>query len=308
MNLTTEEKIEWIICVYHDTQFKRLLGFPSKLYYINLIIVCIVNILLTISTVSLNTVTIFACWMSRDLRKKKSYFLVTLLSLNDLVTGVLGNSSVVVLLVKTLIQDNECSTYILFEMLAGGVCAMSFMTLFLLNFERYLCIVHPFFHRNVVTKSRLFTIAMVLWSCAITLVFSRLFMAETTRFLRPIMPLIFICGFAYMYMCIFHATRKTAQECLPQRKLKNQRKKLQDIKLAKSCAIVVCFTAICFIPFSVTTFLKPNRGTMVFSVAFWSNTFAMSASSLNSIIFFWRNSILRNEARRVLTCRPRGPH
>ena len=47
------------------------------------------------------------------MKQKKSYFLIALLSLNDLAIGVLGNPGVVVLIVKTLQKTkfNECATF-----------------------------------------------------------------------------------------------------------------------------------------------------------------------------------------------------
>ena len=303
MNFTINNEIVWKTCVLYDTEFKRLVGSPSKSYFINLVFVCIANILLTVSTIFLNTITILACWKSKELRKKKSYFLIALLSSNDLMMGVLGSPSVVALMVKTLMQNCECATFILFELTASGLIAISFMTLFLLNLERYLSIVRPFFHRNKVTKLRLFGIALVLWSLALLLTFSRLFVDTAARYIRTIAIIIIVILVVCMYMSIIHTCRKTAQRCRSQHELRNQTaRNIQDLKLAKSCAIVVCCSIICFIPFSVTSFLRPQGNIVVFAVAFWSNTLAIAGSSINSVIFFWRNRVLRNQAKRILNC------
>ena len=303
MNFTMDNEIVWKVCVFYDTELKRLVGFPSKAYFINLVFVCIANILLTVSTVSLNTITILACWKSKELRKKKSYFLIALLSLNDLTIGVLGNPSVVALLIKTLTQNFECTTFILLELTASGLTGISFTTLFLLNLERYLSIVHPFFHRNEVTKLRLFGIALVLWSLPLLLMFSRFFWDTLARYVRTMAVIVIIILSVCMYVSIFHTSRKTAQLCRSEREYRNWVvMNKQDFKLAKSCAIVVCCSIVCFIPFSVTSFLRPRGNTVTFAVAFWCNTLAMAGSSVNSIIFFWRNRVLRHQAKRILNC------
>jgi hypothetical protein len=69
--------------------------------------------------------------------------------------------------------------------------------------------------------------------------------------------------------------------------------------MAKSCAIVVACTVICFLPFAVMRSLERSIFVTMF-MEVWSKTLTLIASSLNSIVFFWRNPILRNEAKAVL--------
>ena len=283
----------------YEAKFKRMIRFPSKSHYTNLVIVCIVNIFLTVSTISLNTITILACWKSKELRKKKSYFLIALLSLNDMAIGFLGNPSVVAIMVKTLLLNYECTTFIIFELITTALVAMSFTTLFELNLERYLCITYPFFHRNEVTKPRLFGIALVLWSFAILQTFLRLFANTVARYVTTVTIALFIASLVFMYISIFRNCRKTVHICPTKNKAT---KNMHDFKLLKSCAIVVLCSTICFIPFSVTRFLKPETNIAVYAAAFWSNTLALAGSSINSIVFFWRNVALRYQAKAILNC------
>ena len=143
MNLTIDNTIAVKTCVFYDTEFKRMTRFPSKIYFVNVIVSCVANILLALSTISLNALTLMACWKSKKLREKKSYFLIALLSLNDLTFGLLGSPGVIALMVKTLLKTEECISYFVVKLIASCLLAMSFATLFLLNLERYLCIAHP---------------------------------------------------------------------------------------------------------------------------------------------------------------------
>ena len=79
-----------------------------------------------------------ACLRSKKLRPKKSYFLISLLSLNDLTIGLLGNAGVVVLIVKALLKTkvNECTTFISIQLAASCLIAVSLTMLFLLHLER----------------------------------------------------------------------------------------------------------------------------------------------------------------------------
>ena len=68
----------------------------------------------------------------------------------------------------TAVANFPAVTFILIQLVASCLIAVSpLTTLFLLNLERYLCIAHPFFHRNEVTKLRMCATALVLWMLAI---------------------------------------------------------------------------------------------------------------------------------------------
>ena len=302
MNLTIDNTIVVKTCVFYDTEFKRMTRFPSKIYFVNVIVSCVANILLALSTISLNAITLMACWKSKKLREKKSYFLIALLSLNDLTFGLLGSPGVIALMIKTLLKTEECTSYFVVKLIASCLLAMSFATLFLLNFERYLCIAHPFFHRNKITKLRLFGTALVLWTVAILAVLLRLYMDTATRYLTTVALIFLIVLSGCMYVYIFHASRKTVNVNRLQTRTTTN---MQDYKLAKSCAVVVCCSIVCFIPVSVTSILKlRNReDEVVFAAAFWSYTLLFAGSSANSVIFFWRNRDLRHEAKKILNCK-----
>ena len=76
----------------------------------------------------------------------------------------------------------------------------------------------------------------------------------------------------------------------------NRKKVLQNIKMAKSCAIVVGLVYICIIPIAVFSFSATNQQKLL---TLWSANTAYSAPSLNSIVFFWKNQILRKEALKL---------
>ena len=305
MNFTMDEKTTWQTCVLNNAKLKsRLTGFPTKLYFANLVLLCAVNVILTVSTTFLNTITILVCLKSKNLRKTKSYFLIGLLSLNDLTIGVLGSPSFVAITIKKLMGDYECTAFILFELTSRGLISMSFITLFLLNLERYVAIAYPFFHRTEVTRLRIFGTALVLWSLAILITFLQLVLNAMTKYVRISTILAFIISQAFIYISIFRNQRKTVQQCYNTSRHRNwAARKSRDFKLAKSCSIVWCCSIMCFIPITVTSFLTPHSSVIVYATSLWSGTFVLAASSINSIIFFWRNRTLRQQAKKILNCK-----
>ena len=73
---------------------------------------------------------------------------------------------------------------------------------------------------------------------------------------------------------------------------------LREIRQAKSCFIVViCFAVFCFLPGAVTIpFLPILNQTERQAIIAWVYALGFLNSSINSIIFFWTKTMLRNEA------------
>ena len=298
----------WRICHFHTDEIRMITGFPSNVYYTNEIAL-IFNILLTILTIYLNSVTILAFMRSAQLKSKKSYFLIMLLSVNDLLVGLFGNSSYVVLLITIKLGYPECKIYITFEVVSLCLNAMSVMTLFALNIERYLSILHPFYHRTKVTRSRLLKMVVAFWLFPLTLRSLRIIFGKIMRIITSGLIVCVVFSTVYIYASIYITIRRRPRLAEPRETegrvtvtrvvegRMNQTKGLQNIKMTKSCAIVVGLVFVCNLPFAVTYSL-PTSNTLTL-VVLWSTTFSLSASSLNSLVFFWKNSILRKETKKL---------
>ena len=293
----------WKFCEVFNSKSRHPIDgkFSPKAFYINYIIIIVFNIILAVLTISLNLVTILAYWKSAHLRRKSSYFLIMLLSITDFATGLFGNAGfMIVMAIKVLKQDPDCLMFTLLELLAFCVTAMSFMTSFLLNAERYLGIVHPFFHRRIVTKSKLLVTAVILWSgIPIFVVTSRIVFNRITKFLSSIVVLLIVIACIYFYVAIYVANQKARKRSRAEEVNNRAGKIAQDIKLAKSCTIVIACTIVCFVPFAATNPIV-TRNYLKYSLRNWACTLAFASASLNSLVFFWWNPALRNEARKVL--------
>lgn len=301
MNITSSTKKLWQNCPLHNADYVMVLSFPSQTYYISYVIGSICNIFLIMLAVTLNLATILAYWRSARLRNKTSYFLIMLLSVIDLTAAAIGHPFFVLSLAFTINGNPNCTIHILHEILTFSTVAMSFATLFVLNIERYLSIVHPFFHRTKMTKRRLLSLTAYFWlkGCVVTLFYAIL--GPVARPITSVVISLVIVITVYIYVSICRAARRAASTNANG----NELKKLQNLRMAKSCAIVVACTVICFLPFAVMGCLERNTFVTMF-MEMWSKTFALISSSLNSIVFFWRNPILRKEAKTVLKNRTKS--
>ena len=284
----------WQSCSLYNAEYIVVISFPSLIYYINHIIGLICNIVLMILAISLNSATIFAYWRSPRLKNKSSYFLIMFLSLTDLITAVFGHSVYVVTLVLTISGNQDCRIHILHEMLTFCTSAMSFSTLLTLNIERYVSVIHPFFHRTKITKLRTIGLTASSWltCCAVTLLYPIL--GDVARELTTVMMSLSILMTMYIYLSIFLAIRKTANSPLQG----NQPKTFQNLKMTKSCAIIVVCTVVCYLPYAVIRSL-PASIFVTMLMEIWSKTLALVFPSLDSLVFFWKNPVLRKEAKEV---------
>ena len=284
-------------------------GLPSNVYYINFIIGLLFNILLTVITIFLNSVTILAYARSAQLKSKKTYFLIMLLSVNDLLVGLFGNSSFVLILITIIIGYPRCKMYILFEFASFYPAALSVMTLFGLNIERYLSIIHPLYHRTKVTKSRLLKMLVGFWFLIITLRLSYLVLGRIMNIIISFVLVFIAFSTLYIYVSICIATRRRSRVAETRETegrgteprvpigRTNQGDKLRNMKMTKSCAIVVAMAFACNVPFAFTHSLPTSN--ILTLLALWSITLSLSVSSLNSLVFFWKNPILRKEAKKL---------
>ncbi len=298
----------WTICHFHTDKIHMFTGFPSNVYYTKEIAL-IFNIFLTILTIFLNWVTLLAFMRSTQLKNKKSYFLIMLLSVNDLLVGLFGNSSYVLVLITIIIGYPRCKINIAFDFVAFYLGIMSIMTLFALNIERYLSILHPFYHRTKVTRSRLLKMVVAFWLLPLTLRSLRFIFGKIVRIIISGLIVCVVFSTVYIYASIYITIRRRPQLTEPRETedrvtvtrvvegRMNQTKALQNIKMTKSCAIVVGLVFVCNLPFAVTYSL-PTSNTLTL-VALWSITISLSASSLNSLVFFWKNAILRKETKKL---------
>ena len=79
---------------------------------------------------------------------------------------------------------------------------------------------------------------------------------------------------------------------------KSKQELLNNLKLAKSCLLVVLFSFISYLPPPI--FSQVNlRGYDSIVTASWCIQLFILNATVDSLIFFWRNKLLRNEAKRL---------
>ena len=241
------------------------------------------------------------------LRSKKAYFLIMLLSVNDLLVGLFGNGSFVLLLVTIIIGYRKCEIYAVLIFTSFCLAAMSVMTLFGLNIECYLSILHPIYHRTKVTKSKLLKMIVGFWLLMITARSFYIVFGKIMKILLSAVLVLIAFSTLYIYASIYVTTRRRVPDMQTTEvrgawvrasiRRTNQIYEIQNIRMTKSCGIVVGLTFLCNVPYAVANSLPTSD--ILSLLGLWSTTSVLGASSLNSLVFFWNNPVLRKEAKKL---------
>jgi hypothetical protein len=181
---------------------------PTTSYIVNSIFGCIVNLILCVVGTFLNALVIFVFWKTRKLRDRVSYFMIMVLSSIDLFVTIIVHPAHLLMSIAEIVGKANCIYKTFYHITAVFLSGMSFLTLFVMNVERYLSIVHPIFHLKHVTKLRCIIVCSVFWSTAIVCGPVAYPLQLDVQFVITFAALIMMFGTCYMYIAIFCIARK----------------------------------------------------------------------------------------------------
>ena len=287
---------------------------PSTSYIVSSLVACVVNAIFAVAGTFLNSFVLFTFWKSTKLKKKITYFLIMVLSSTDLGVGLLVHPLYLLKSVSEVRGTPNCLYKIAYQTSMFVFSGLSATALLTLNIERYLSIVHPLFHRNRVTKSKCFAFFTIVGLFPPMTAITRILGLDIWVF-TGVMTVIICLGTGFMYVSIFHTARKastsTAQAKATGREQqrtsiedrKNTATFQRDLKLAKTCFLVVSCCFVCYFPTGVLLGIWTNEPLTIDSMVqttLWTTTFTTINSTLNCLIFFWARPEFRKECRKAL--------
>ena len=313
-NLTTDGSVEDCFKTYIVLK-------PTRSYIIDSIFGCIVNIILGVIGTCLNALVICVFWKTPKLRLKVSYFMIMVLSTIDLFVCIIVHPLHVVNSIGEITQTAKCGIKMAYQTSAVIFSGASFLTFFIMNCERFLSIVHPFFHLNHVTKHRCLILSFLPWIIFVVTGIAPVFDLNIQSFIT-ILALLVIIGTFYIYVCIYIVARKRRNSrgrsisagtheldfcqdsrgttaTLPSKKTVSF---LHDIQLAKMYLFVVLTSIGLNLPNAVGLAMYADRVKtvdVIVHLKIWTVTLVAMNSTMNCIIFFWSNNRLRKEGWRI---------
>ena len=205
-----------------------------------------------------------------------------------------------------VVKDWVQHTYILFD--------FSFYALLTMTLERYLALVYPFFHERMVKKSRLMT-AFVLFQLPIDILWT------LPGKYHPLEVILYaVHGIFFLVICIlniklFFLARTLRDRAVinlgsldrsnsePRNNLDSNKFKVAFFSLGKisTCLLAVLCLVLCYLPWYVYLGVQESNLSISeqnkFIIERWTETLSALNSSLNCLIFFYKNSVLRRHGK-----------
>ena len=267
--------------------------------YIQLIFLSVVNIIFTFFGIVVNTLVIVSFWKSSQLRKKLCHFMIMVLSCFDLVAVVTIYPGILLFLIAWLREDYDLLRKMTIYLNISGVFpAFSFLALLVMNIERYLGAYYPIFHHTSVTRRRQLTLlAILLIPSAVTYIISRYGVVYYPMYFM-IFTVLFVPPFIFVNFKLFAIARKLHQEraIAPETGTTANLKNISTPLWAVGCFMLLSIPHSFNIAFSRT---EKSKNTIRLSYI-WAFTCVTMNCTFNSLIFFWKNKILRSEGIKIL--------
>ena len=304
MNESTENFL--ITCSFLNKKIHAVSSFESRRYEVNRISNIVFLGVLIIPTVLLNAVAVITIWKTAQLRTKPCYFVILFQSSVDLGVGCIALPIFFVALLVPFTNIHICTPVIVSNTVTMFPIGLSMLTLSALTVERYIAVVHPYSYRILVTKRRIGIFVLgggsIQFSGVVACILSEYLFIKYAAMGFFAIFLIFT-SFAYIRMYLV-MRRLSRSEVRPNEvggeENKKRRRALREVKHAVSSFIVVISFCVLLVPFTLfPVFIR--MGTMNFNAyLMWSGTLIFLNSTVNSVIYFWRVTALRQEAIKIL--------
>ena len=281
-------------------------GFESRKYEINRIFNILFLGALILSTVLLNAVAVITIWKRTQLKNKLCYFVILVQSSADLAIGCIAMPILLFYLLVPFFNVDICIAIILARLTLFLLTGLSILTLSALTIERYIGVVHPYCYKKL-TKSQIVKFVLCGFLILLSITGASAFSQHQITKYAAIGGLgIFLIFITFAYVRIYLEMRRLSRsEVRPNieggEENKDRKLKFREIKRAVSCFIVVISFLVLIVPHFLSPIFNQRFELSNFNVhVWWSVTLLNSSASINSVIYFLRNTVLRKEAMKVI--------
>ena len=285
--------------------------------YIQAILLCVVNGIFICAGMFLNILVIVSFWKSSVcLRNKLCNFMIMVLSCFDFLVVITNHP---VLMLRLVFWSTEKYDLLaraqIYEHFSNLFIGFSLMALLVISIERYLGAYYPIFHRTSLTRRRLLILLAILYIVPIILIIISVNdMVVSFPVVLGIYFVIVFPPFAFLNYKLFKISKKMRRDiagCGDNTTSTNgspdgspdvaalhvKLKNISTCLLAVGCLLLMYIPAFIFIAYS---FAEKSTSEKTRVARFWTSTVANANSTLNCLIFFWKNDVLRKEGRKVL--------
>ena len=286
---------------------------PSPSYFKSIIAVCILNVVFGIVGTFLNTLVLFVFLKSKNMRQKTGYLSIMILSATDLIVVTTIPAVFLVNAIPEILGTPRCLYSIFYNIVMRSIPLLSANSLLIMNIERYLAIVHPFFHHSTVTKGKM------IWSfgilgCIFLICAAIMFVWHSIGKLIYCVVAFIICSTTlFQYVSIFVIARKAyirirriTDVNYKEMSCSSLRLFLRDLKMVRTYFYIVFLCFLCYLPIAIINgisqhFLANEETRNAFLHWSLSGTpLILMNATFNCLIFFWGNRELRKQGWKLI--------
>jgi len=221
--------------------------------------------------------------------------LLIILATTDLLQGIVGMP---VYIAHILLQDNTAVS-IASNFSGFTLVSMSIWVTSVISMEQYIAILHPFLYQRRMSSRKFIGMVLMMWILILSYNIAKIGLGISEE--RQYM--IIDCAYCLLsMMTILFCQRRILNTV--NRIEKNQpqtAKRVRQNKSAQMCLAIVVSLAVCNLPYiayNVATLccVKQDAG-----ITQWTGVFGYLNNLCDGLIYFWRLSWMRNDAKKVLS-------
>ena len=284
-------------------------------YYSNIVYI-IVNILLSITGMSLNVLVWMVYWRNQSIRTCSNMLLVVL-ALSDFMTNAIVQPLSIARMINEIRGTHSCFVLIAARMSSYISCGLSLLTVAIICIERFITLAYPYRHRNILPPLRLKMIVAITW--ILVFIFVSLHLGPVSyTVLSSVGNVLIVLSISIVFLTWFWVNRlvkrhnaaigstQTPESEKNTDHLKRQEARFRTTRtsyLICGAVLVFYFPSLLVLAYNAT---QDYDFVVLFLVAPWVETVMFSNSLLNPSLLFWRKSGFRETAKEILSWKTRS--
>ena len=273
-------------------------------YYLG---ISILASLMTGVTMILNSTFLATILSQRRLRTSLSNKLLTILSIVDLLQGILTWPLVAANSIIYSRGETNCLLIDIFYIIAYYPVGTTMTTIFLVTLEQYFAILHPYLYISHVTFYRLVSpaivfICLVLMIDIIGVIKWDLAWMDDRKTLFAALAITIVMALVYMHTKIVRCASQVAAKITETNRVEGKQIKSRA-KAAKSGFIILVATLMCYCPnmgYVIYTQVRTPTPTDTTFIQIPTEIFGLFSSIVDPAVFYWRLGILRKATKEML--------
>uniref|UniRef100_A0A6P8IZ05 Trace amine-associated receptor 1-like n=1 Tax=Actinia tenebrosa TaxID=6105 RepID=A0A6P8IZ05_ACTTE len=270
-----------------------------------------INVVTSPLTVLINLLVIWTVVENEQLRSNSYYLLVAILSLSDLLVGIVIQPLFVALAICIIDQCTYvCKLNTVYAMSASLCYGWTAVTMMIVSLERYFFIEHPLYYQASVTPKKLMIASAATWALVgIPKPFIRLLVNESFYARQIPGILTFGTSFVIILFCVSKvhlAARRQMRAIVAQQQSVAQQSKIKEYKRTFTLGLIVLASVACLCPLLVLKIIGTVKGNLKDDLRYISQAIYFTTLNLQSIIdpiiYSLRLSDIRTGVAKRLRC------